>query len=896
MPRVLVLLAALLVCAPAAGAQTVGRPPARPDSARADTVRADTARAVPLRGVPLRGVPLAPPAEGGLDEPVTYSARDSVRIEVADATADSTDDVVTLYGEAEARFRTATLTAGRLQYRARAQTLRAEPAGADTTGIPAFADGDQAFTGRLFTYNLTTRRGRVAGARTQIQDGFLLGGIIKQASPDIVYAQNAAYTTCELDHPHYALEAGRLMVVDGRRVYTGPVRLRLLGLAVPVALPFGYFPAAEGRRSGPLPLRYGRETGFGLFLDNVGWYWAVSDYFDATASAKIGTEGSFLARGQVRYNRLYAYQGSLSLEAGRLRQGEPTDPGYAPRIPLRLAWDHQQEFAAGPRLSARVDLQSVSQRLVADAVSAQITQQTSSSVTLQQTWPSVGRSLSLAAQASQDFVGNRTEVALPTASFTQQRLFPFRRGRDEGVFEKISVSYAATAANTVRFSPLTGANSTVSFFEALFDAEAFRTATGQPTRFDTRVEQRLPIQATYSVPRFNLTLTPTVSLTEIWASRSEQRTFLPDSNRVLVEQVAGFTTARRARAELTAATELFGTFGLRLGPIDGIRHTVRPSVSLAIEPDYSALGSVRTVQTDATGRTVRYSPISGIPTEPTRSLSFGIENAVLARIARTDTTGETTRRAVQILSLDVRGGVNFAAPERPVQDVTFNATSLIFGTNIRASAGYSAYGLDEAGNLTTDSYLSSDRRPLRLTSFSASVTRLFGRGSQASIGALPASASQRAVVAPDEAARREASRQRGEPYDPAVDARAPAVVGYTNAAAPISFGVDLTLGYRPAIGPVPAQTTAALTLSPVDLRLTPVWSLTGSTGLDLVTLDPTTTSLALRRDLHCWEMAIQWQPIGLTRGFSVSLYVKSGYLRDILRIDAPRNVVRSLPF
>ena len=292
-----------------------------------------------------------------------------------------------------------------------------------------------------------------------------------------------------MDHPHYALEAGRLKVVDGERVYTGPVRLRLLGLAMPLVLPFGYFPAAEGRRSGPLPFRYGQETGYGLFLDNVGWYWAVSDYFDATASGKIGTEGSFLGRSQIRYNRLYAYNGTLNIEAGRLRQGEPTDPGYAPRIPTLLQWQHQQEFAAGPRLGASVNLQSVSQRLVADAVSQQITQSTSSSINLQQTWPRVGRNLSLNAQVNQDFVGNRTTLTLPTARFAQQRRFPFRRGRDEGVFEKISVAYTAQATNTLAYSPLDGADATTSFFEALFDAQAFQTATGQPSRFDTRVEQ-----------------------------------------------------------------------------------------------------------------------------------------------------------------------------------------------------------------------------------------------------------------------------------------------------------------------------------------------------------------------------------------------------------------------
>ncbi len=165
-------LALLLLLASGAHAQTVQ--PDSTQSAPADTVRTDTTRAAPIAGVRL-----APPAEGGLEEPVVYAARDSVVIAVArtDAPADSSGDVVTLYGNAQATYRTATIAAALLEYQGRAQSIRAEGLGADTTGTPRFRDGDNAFTGRLFSYNLATQRGRVSGARTQIQDGFLLGGI-----------------------------------------------------------------------------------------------------------------------------------------------------------------------------------------------------------------------------------------------------------------------------------------------------------------------------------------------------------------------------------------------------------------------------------------------------------------------------------------------------------------------------------------------------------------------------------------------------------------------------------------------------------------------------------------------------------------------------------------------
>lgn len=837
------------------------------------------------------GVPVAPAAEGGLEAPVAFTASDSLRIDLAplDSLADgeAADDVVTLYGEAKATYEQATITAGLLRYRSASETLQALamelPGG--PLGVPQFTDGQESFSGRQFEYNLTSRRGRVTGARTQIDDGFLLGGIIKQQDAHVIYAQDAAYTTCSLDHPHYALEAGRLKVVDGKRVFTGPVQLRLLGIPMPVILPFGYFPAAEGRRSGPLPVRYGQESGFGLFLDNLGWYWAISDYLDAQATAKVGTQGSFQMTGSTRYRRQYAYDGTVSLQVGRLRTGESTDPGFAPRTPLGLRWSHNQTFPAGQRLTASVDLQSVSQRLTEEAVSNQIRQSTSSSVSYTQAWPTVGRSLSASVQAYQDFAGNRTTATLPNLSFSQQRKFPFRRGRDDQWYEKISVSYTNQATNTFQYTPISDSTG-ISAIDALFSPTAFQQATcregdlscsGQ--RFDYDVVQTVPVQASFSVPRFNLTLSPALNYTETWSGESTLLTFSDSLGLPLTSLEPGFTAVRRIAASVTASTELYGTFPIRIGRLDGIRHTVRPSASLSFEPDYSGFGFIREVQADTAGaETIRYPIHPSIPTDPTRTLSFSIENAFLSRTARTDSTGEVQRTTSQFLSVGLSGGYNFAALERPFRDLSARFSSQSLGLNASGSATYSFYAADSLGRITGETYYDEAGRPLRLTQAGFRVGRSFQSRSRAG-----ASDVRAVVEAP----------LPGDLYDPAAFTARSAVVGYVDFSAPWSVSLDLSVNYRPEA--VTNKTTATLGVNQFTTRLTPNWTVTGSTGLDLVEMKPTITRLGLRRDLHCWEMAIDWRPIGQVRGFSVSLYVKSGYLRDFLRLDVPRSVVRSLP-
>ncbi len=827
------------------------------------------------------GLPVAAAAEDGLEAAVAYTARDSVRVVIAprDSTAEgeAPDDVVTLYGGAQASYEQATIAAGQLQYRAGAQTVQADPFGADEASEPRFARGEESFSGDAFVYNLRSQRGRITGARTQIQDGYLLGGVIKQKTADVVYARDAAYTTCDLDHPHYALEAGRLKVVGAEEVYSGPVRLKLLGITMPVVLPFGYFPAAEGRRSGPLPVRYGQESGFGLFLDNVGWYWAISDYLDAQLTAKVGTEGSFLLRGATRYNKLYAYRGNVAVSIGRLRSGESTDPRFAPRVPFQLQVSHNQTLPAGQTVTASVNLRSTSQRFVSQSLDDQVSTSTSSSVSFQQSWPRVGRALTTSFQAYQDFSGAtpRTSVTLPTVSFSQQRRFPFRQGRDDRWYEKISVSYSNQATNSFTFQATE--DSSVSVLDALFDPGAFRAGTGLDQRFVYKVDQRVPIQAAFQVPRFNLTLSPSLNYSETWVGERREAE-LDTSGAVRFRDVAGFTAVRQASLSASASTEFYGTFPLRVGRIDGFRHTVSPRVSLSYQPDYQAFGFVREI-VDGDGDVTRYAIVPGIPTNPTRALSFDVNNAFLVRTATTDSTGETTRSTNQVLSLNLSGSYNFAALDgRPFSDVRANATTRFLGVSASGSATLSPYAIDTtnaAGQALT--YFNTTGRPLRLASVNLRLNRSFRLGGAGRSDVRP-------VVEPLGA----------EIYDPGAFYGRSAVVGYVDYAAPLSFSLSATVNHRPGRDRNP--TTATLDLSGFNAQLTPNWALSGRTGFDLVQLEPTVTEVRLRRDLHCWEMAIGWQPLGPVRGFSFSLYVKSGYLRDILRVDVPRSTVRSIPF
>ena len=855
------------------------------------------------------GVPVAPAAEGGLDAPIAFSSRDSIHVTLAPrdtpSAAAKPDDTVSLFGDATAEYEGATLKAGRLEYFAAPEELRARPLDeAGTVGVPEFTrQGEESFTGRQFVYSLASQRGRVTGVRTQIQEGYLLGDIVKQCGPNEVCAADAAYTTCDIpDHPHYALRAGRIKVDDGQNVYTGPVRLELLGLPTPLWLPFGFFPTAEGRRSGPLQVSFRQEDGFGLTLDNVGWYWAISDYLDASVSTKLGTQGSFEVRGATQYNRRYAYSGRLGLSYARVRRGEGADLDRGVIRPFSLNWTHNQTFANRSTLTASVGLRSSSQRLLATEIADQVSQSTTSSVTYNRSWPSVGRALSVSSRVYQDFAQDQTTATLPSLSLSQQRVFPFRRGRDDAWYEKINVSYTGRGDNSYRFAyanpQQTGvvADSSVGVLEALFSADAYRRATGLEERFDYDATHTVPVQAAFRVPRYNLSLTPSLTFVERWASAAQQLTYVDSLGRAVQSEVPGFTAARQISASISGSTELFGTFPIRVGPLDGLRHVVRPSASLRYEPDYADFGFVREVQRDSLGNTRRFAVLNGIPLTTTQTLSFGVENEFLARTVRTDSTGEEQRSSNRVLSLSLRGGYNFGDDERPIQDLSLSFNSRAFGFSMQGNASYSAYASTAIGDTPELTYYAQTGRPLRLTRASASASRTFGRSRGPASDVRPVVAPPGIGVPQDVGAPAGGPPPTGGVYDPTDPYYRTPIIGYVDYAAPISASFGASLSFSPAIGTQDSRTTATLSLNQITARLTPNWSFSGSTGFDVIALKPTVTRVGLSRDLHCWEMRIDWTPIGTVKGFGVSLGVKSGYLSQFLRLDAPRSVRRTVPF
>jgi len=65
-----------------------------------------------------------------------------------------------------------------------------------------------------------------------------------------------------------------------------------------------------------------------------------------------------------------------------------------------------------------------------------------------------------------------------------------------------------------------------------------------------------------------------------------------------------------------------------------------------------------------------------------------------------------------------------------------------------------------------------------------------------------------------------------------------------------------------------------------DLTFTKRWKIIGSANFDVKTAKVTYTTLTLTRDMHCWNLAFNWIPIGGNQSFLFSLRSTSNMFKD----------------
>jgi len=857
---------------------------------------------------------------------VYFSAQDSLVV-----TFDGEGgDIGRLKGEANVRYNASEMDAHEIDllFAKDEMQARADASGPRLRGIPTFQEEgrDDTFQGRELAYNFRTERGRVVRGLSQIEDGFVRAEVTRVEDERTIFIKDGAYTTADVpidETPSYSLRASRMKIVDNEWIYTGPIQLYIFNIPTPLWLPFGFLPASDARRSGPLPPDYG-EDDRGFFLRNWGWYWAMNELMDFQVRGGIWTSGSWRLNPRFRYNRRDRYRGDLNLEIERSRRGERQDPNFAQNNRLRLRWSHSQDINPTSSFNANVDLTTAGflQQSTQD-FQDRVRQTASSSIRYQKNWRSVGRSITLSANQRQTFNTGAASIQLPQIDFRQSSLRPFQRserlpGVSEAWYERLQVRYTGSLTNRYEFNPIsdneliargdtTAAGDPiqpdVAWFDGLFSPSAFREGTGEDVPFDLRATHRVPVSASFSVNRLpligpiNLNFTPNLNYEENWFISTERRRFNEETGRVEQEDIPGFFSLREFNTGLSMNTSFFGTFPVRVGRFDGVRHTARPSIGFNYRPDYFAEGwgytrtFERPVGDEGEVEEVRYPIVRGISRGEQRSLNVSLNNTFeTRRISVVDTTGERRSDTVQFLTLNASTGYNFAADEFKLSDISLRGRIPITRrVSINTSASLSPYKLneDETGRIDELIFDPLRLRFARLTRISANTSFRVSGGGGSGQSARPGSRggnprSRGRQQAPPQATRRGPS-SAGPAPDPAFEA--------TVDGTPDEFKIPWSANFRVSYSlrrttPQRVSRTATVNTS-FQMGLTPQWRVSGDTGYDFVNWELSQTQVRFFRDLGAWQLSFNWIPFGRFQSYGFTLQVRSGRLRDLLRLQEP---------
>ncbi|MEQ1666217.1 MAG: putative LPS assembly protein LptD, partial [Bdellovibrionales bacterium] len=102
---------------------------------------------------------------------------------------------------------------------------------------------------------------------------------------------------------------------------------------------------------------------------------------------------------------------------------------------------------------------------------------------------------------------------------------------------------------------------------------------------------------------------------------------------------------------------------------------------------------------------------------------------------------------------------------------------------------------------------------------------------------------------------------------------------YNDFSIPFSLNIGYNFFFLNNVG-APDQITQTLNFSG-DLQLTPAWKVNYNSGYDFEQKDFSYTSLGINRNLHCWEMSLNWVPFGFQQNYFFQINVKSSLLQDL---------------
>ena len=367
----------------------------------------------------------APYSKDSLDAPISYSAQDSVVLDVPTKN-------ITLYNKANTKFKDIELDAYNIRMD-QANSLLLATYARDTTGEmigrPKMTQAETKMESDSMVFNMKTKKGITLNTFTQSGEMYVMGEKMKKISKNDYYAFRGRFTTCNLDTPHFAFRTNKMKLINKQMAITGPVHPEFEGVPIPIYIPFGYFPISQGRHSGFLPPTFDVSSQYGLGLQGLGYYKVLSDNFDVAVRANIYSYGGYNLYFTPEYRVRYRFSGRMNFIYQNTRVlNNSGESAYTTTKTYNFQWAHNVDSKAHPgqNFSANVNLMSAKfNNANITNPTAVYNNQISSSIAYSKTFDEGKYNLTVNANHNQDNISGLVNITAPSIGFTAITIYPF---------------------------------------------------------------------------------------------------------------------------------------------------------------------------------------------------------------------------------------------------------------------------------------------------------------------------------------------------------------------------------------------------------------------------------------------------------------------------------------
>jgi len=794
-----------------------------------------------------------------------------------------------LYNEAEITYGDINIKAGSITIDYSKNTVYAKGI-IDSTKTyvqaPVFTQGQNVVEPDSIIYNTKTEKALIYNSVTEQSGGTVIASLTKKENDSVYFINRGKYTTSEnLEDPEYYFLLRKAKVVPGKKIVTGLTNLFIYEVPTPIGLPFGFFPQTETQTSGVIFPSFGEQNERGYFLQNGGYYFAISDYVDLAILGDYYTNGSYGLRMESSYALRYKFRGNFGFRYENLISSERGFPDYSRATVYNLRWSHSQDGKSSPnsRFSASVNLGSSSYyrtTLNQANIGSTLNNTLSSSVSYSKTFQGEPQTnISLTATHTQNTNTQEISMTLPTFQGSVGRIFPFapKVGTKKGMIHNISLQYNVRGENRI--------NTTDSLF---FTKQMFKDA-------EAGFQHNIPLSTNFKLFK-HFSLSASTNYNEVWTFKTIQKSFDEINRTVVIDTINNFDSFRTYNFSASLGTTIYGMFNFEKEgedtKIKAIRHIVRPSVSYNINPSFDKYyDTYEVVSADGlTTSDVEYTrferSLFGIPNKTfSSSIGLSLSNNFEAKVRDKDTTATEPKKIMLLNNLNFSTAYNLAGDSLQWSPVRMSGGTQLFDNKlvINFGATLDPYALDNNNNKIDKFNINNGGSLFRLTSANFTMSTSFSskdnkkddtnnKGIQENI---------RNGGRDDDlfGLPQDYSNPNLDDEEEETTTEEDTVSEFYNNKIPWSLRLAYALNYSNARRENLISSHSLMFSG--DIELSPKWSVGASSGYDLKSNGFTFTQLRFERDLLSWRMNFSWVPFSTISSWNFFIGIKSNILKDL---------------